>query len=392
MSLEPYLNQGMYFRDNILYFVTAGCHKVETINHSVILGYYIGNTTLPLQPEPDLVFYVASDIRSGCFEMESCGISPDGRLFFNTNSVSYRSGFDKDGIHVFKENIFSRPHGERKTYNVRFEANGGTGVMDEMTVTYERKASLPANTFTHDTLVFNGWHAYRTENAEWLYTDGKGTNVWCAEGKEPEGYSKYTFADEATIFDCSDIDGDVVVFHAQWRQNAYRLRFDENGGRGLMGDQMMTVGVSAPLDTNKFTNPEGIFLGWTARRKSDGTVYGVNVNDSADKAWVDEDMIGEDYVPYMFSDGEEVTDLCFIDGDRAEFKAIWALYGDANGDGKLSIADVMVLQCHIDGSYPVSDVKAASLDVNGDGVLNTADVVCLLLHIGGGLEKLPVGK
>ena len=55
-----------------------------------------------------------------------------------------------------------------------------------------------------------------------------------------------------------------------------------------------------------------------------------------------------------------------------------ALYGDINGDGRVNLADLILLLRHF--SRPNIDINAAGADVNADGVVNNADLNLLLRY------------
>ncbi len=57
------------------------------------------------------------------------------------------------------------------TYTVSFDANGGSGTMDPVEMTYGTAAALPSCTFTLDSAVFIGWSTEDTGGVE--YTDGQ---------------------------------------------------------------------------------------------------------------------------------------------------------------------------------------------------------------------------
>jgi hypothetical protein len=113
----------------------------------------------------------------------------------------------------------------------------------------------------------------------------------------------------------------------------------------------------------------------------------VNVNDPTEKKWLSK--AAEGYELYKFAAGEEVQGLTATANDTIIFSAAWSLYGDANGDGKLTIADVVALRLYAEGGYPVSSDKAEVMDVNGDGTVSAADAMCLLVYIAGAIQGIP---
>ena len=73
------------------------------------------------------------------------------------------------------------------SYAVRFSANGGYGTMDDLQMTYGVAANLTPNGFTRDGYSFDCWKSSGIE-----------------------------YADGSAVVNLSSIDGDVVVFEAQW--------------------------------------------------------------------------------------------------------------------------------------------------------------------------------
>ena len=49
--------------------------------------------------------------------------------------------------------------------------------------------------------------------------------------------------------------------------------------------------------------------------------------------------------------------------------------GDVNGDGKITITDVVKLQSNVAGASSLSGAYAAAADINGDGRVTITDVV-----------------
>ena len=66
------------------------------------------------------------------------------------------------------------------------------------------------------------------------------------------------------------------------------------------------------------------------------------------------------------------------------------VYGDVNGDGRVTGTDLILLGRYILGWNPSGFIEAAA-DVNGDGIINGADLIVLGRHRLGwsGYESLP---
>lgn len=84
------------------------------------------------------------------------------------------------------------------TYKVKFNSNGGTGNMQEMTVRYNETTNLTKNTYTLEDFNFVGW------NTE---TDGTGTN----------------YNDEQEISQTEYLVGNEINLYAQWSQGIARI-------------------------------------------------------------------------------------------------------------------------------------------------------------------------
>ncbi len=90
--------------------------------------------------------------------------------------------------------------------------------------------------------------------------------------------------------------------------------------------------------------------------------------------------------------GTEKTENNIATGDKIKiFKTDDALflektvviYGDANGDGKLSGIDVIMIQKHMVGLEPISGISLVSADVNKDKKLGGVDVIMIQKHMVG---------
>lgn len=101
-----WLGQGIGVVGDMVLVIITGNHVVETINHSIILGYDLSKATSYRLTTPDLVFYIVSQDHYGLFEIEDCDVAPDGKLYFNTNGRQYMNGSSHDGVYRFDAYTF----------------------------------------------------------------------------------------------------------------------------------------------------------------------------------------------------------------------------------------------------------------------------------------------
>ena len=172
-------------------------------------------------------------------------------------------------------------------YSVAFDANGGSGAMAEMALSYGETATLPRNVFTRTGYSFTGWKAPGA-----VYGDG------------------------AQVSDLASEEGAQVVLSATWRANAYSVRFDANGGEGAMDSASLSYDEAASLPGNSFKRTGYRFAGWAT---------------SADAS-------------AAYADGAEVSNLAAEDGARVNLFAVWepvaySVRFDANG-GSGAMADL----------------------------------------------------
>lgn len=217
------------------------------------------------------------------------------------------------------------PHWTANPYTIHFNANGGTGEMADLPMTYGTPANLTANAFSRTGYKFVKW----TSNADGTgneYIDGQTVNnlteinndtvnlfaqweerpfvvtfnpnggIVTPESKEitynstygdlPSGDNikrlGYTFAgwykeaeltNEVTAETTYDITEDSTLY-AKWTPHVYTVTFNKNGGTGTMSDQSFTYGQTQNLRANTFTRTGYTFAGWA--RAENGTVEFTN--------------------------------------------------------------------------------------------------------------------
>lgn len=105
------------------------------------------------------------------------------------------------------------------TFTIKFNANGGTGKMSNMTVTYGVGTKLAENKFTKPGCSFKGWYVYRKSDNKWRYRN-KTTNKdgWYKKGCQPSDYELILYSNKNSLSGkTSSVNGDICVFYAQWK-------------------------------------------------------------------------------------------------------------------------------------------------------------------------------
>lgn len=115
----------------------------------------------------------------------SSGITLAGNVKMPTHDgTSFMNGNEDDG--------YARISFINLPYTVKFDSNGGTGSMDDMSFVYGTAQNLTANTFTRSEYEFVGWNTK---------ADGTGTS----------------YSDEQSVNNLSNVYDDKITLYAQWR-------------------------------------------------------------------------------------------------------------------------------------------------------------------------------
>ena len=175
------------------------------------------------------------------------------------------------------------------SYSVHFNANGGSGNMDDEQFTYGETKALTANGFAREGYSFAGWSTIA--NGDVVYTDG-------------QEVSNLTVTNGATI-----------DLYAKWTVHTYTVHFDANGGSGNMDDEPFTYGETKALTANGFAREGYSFAGWSTIANGD----------------------------VVYTDGQEVSNLTVTNGATVTLYAKWAelspvAYIDADGTEKSATA------------------------------------------------------
>jgi uncharacterized repeat protein (TIGR02543 family) len=158
------------------------------------------------------------------------------------------------------------------TYTVVYMPNGaGGGTMANSTHTYGVEKNLTANGYTRTGYTFEGWATTTTGTV--------------------------TYANEEPVTNLADTQEAKVNLYAVWKGITYTVRYDNNGGSGVMADQDFTYGTPQSLRPITFTPPANhSFAGWA--RTPTGAV--------------------------QYAGGHTDSTLTTEDGDTVTLYAIWA--------------------------------------------------------------------
>ena len=137
----------------------------------------------------------------------------------------------------------------KPTY-ISFDANGGTGEMETVQVTYNTTINLPANTLAKENAVFVRWATSANDTG-----------------------TKYN---DSVSFKATNMHGENITLYAIWGEQTI-IHFDANGGEGEMEDMVLTYNTTRTLPANTFTKENAVYQKWNT--KEDGT--GSNYNNSS---------------------------------------------------------------------------------------------------------------
>ncbi len=169
----------------------------------------------------------------------------------------------------------------------------------------------------------------------------------------------------------------------------FTVKYKANRGIGSLLQRTVLLGDPVSNESTNINRKGYAFVGWTAERASDSTVFCVNKTDTADRKWLTEAEMGDTYIPYMYGMDEVATDLTDVSGDTVTFAAQWHMYADATGDEKLTIADALAIRLYAAGYYHIDEAELPYMDVNSDGVVNIADAQVIIAYLADVVYKIP---
>ena len=130
-------------------------------------------------------------------------------------TLSENKCIKKDIIPALIKNNEESKNDNKEMYTVSFDANGGTGTMEDVSFDPAENAKLPKNTYTNGSKKFLGWEALNKTQNQWIcYNVKKVTDDYSL--KSSCEYGKYVFSNQSELGDYFAKAGDKVVLYARW--------------------------------------------------------------------------------------------------------------------------------------------------------------------------------
>ncbi len=208
------------------------------------------------------------------------------------------------------------------SYTIVFNSNGGTGTMKSVSVKYDTKKKLPANTFKKTGYSFKNWNTKKdgsgkaysnsasvkniatkktnkvTLYAQWSLKKGYYKITYKLNGgknnsKNPAAYTKsqtvklqnptktgYVFkgwySDSKLTKKVTTIkqgSKGSKTFYAKWAVAKYTIAFNANGGKGTTKSVPATYNKTVKLTSNGFKRTGYSFNGWNTKKDGSGKKY-----------------------------------------------------------------------------------------------------------------------
>ena len=123
------------------------------------------------------------------------------------------------------------------TYTIHFDANGGTGTMQDQKVYATQTVNLNSNTFTNSNGSFDGWNTA---------SDGNGTD----------------YANGASVTDIAQ-PGSTITLYAKWTTSDYTITYNLDGGTVATSNPTSYNSSTATFTLNNPTKEGYTFKGWS---------------------------------------------------------------------------------------------------------------------------------
>ena len=292
------------------------------------------------------------------------------------------------------------------TYTVTYQANGGTGTTASSTHTYDTAKALTANGFKRTGYTFLGWSTNRTA-------------------------SSAAYSDRQSVKNLTALNGGTITLYAVWRKNPVILssisihsrpdktvyytgeRLDPKGlsikaimsdgtssvlssGFTLSSPNMSSAGVKTVTVTYQgktatfevtvksrvpasITSSTYSISGGFISKIGAGTTVSQLLNGINEKAYC-KVYKGNSEVSGSTLIGTGMT-VKLLDGSTVKQTLTIAVTGDTNGDGNITITDMLAVKSHLLKKSTLTGAAAKAADTSGDKAISITDFIQIKAHI-----------
>ena len=224
--------------------------SIATTDSGFELQYSVGSHSVSVDSNISHGTLSADKLYTAAGDIINLDVTPDKG--YHIESVKYNDTAitPENGVYSFvmpDEDAFVTATFAYNTYTIRYDANGGTGNMDDQTTSYFIPVNLTENSFVRGGHAFKGWNTSP-------YGNGTG------------------YADKAAVEKLTEEHGGIITLYAQWEAN-YNVHFNPNGGTGSMEDELFIFDEAKALTANAFTRTGYSFKNWVTNLYGTGTTY-----------------------------------------------------------------------------------------------------------------------
>lgn len=332
-DLSSYTYQGFgYYNDMIFVPVTKS-------NVSVIIVYSgVSIASGTIKSKSDLSFRITSSTYSALFEMESCGIGPDGKLYFNTNRRKSSTDTNHDGVHSF--NNF----------------NMSSLAINSLSVT------APAQVNPGETAAVS-WtapsHVIKYNYSAVLNNNGNTSTLVSKTGVTSKSFTVPAVTEGTSI---------TVSVSAVGPYNTYTTT--------------KTINIYNPIPTDITASDTNIVKDVSDNGYFKGFATSTTAADALSKFAQDKAYLQiRDKTGAVVSDSAVVGTGCtvnIVDGTTVVKSYTLVVTGDCNGDGSISTSDYISQISHINGTATMKGAYYIAGDMNGDNSLSASDYTAIV--------------
>ena len=205
-----------------------------------------------------------------------------------------------------------------------------------------------------------------------------------------------------------------IAMLAAWgelKKSMCKFTYEPGGAAADTISSLVSVGNSYILPECDLTKENSVFRGWSFMRASDGEFYKDSEGNrfimspgarlDVDASWIFNNskteyiLTAEWECAHVFENGivtvqptatdpGEIVYVCTLCGKSvSEVLPPVTVSGDANGDGRVTMSDVLVMRKYIAGIIDSSELRFDGADTNGDGAVTISDVIAVRKTVSG---------